>query len=67
MLESLQRVTNRETVGRIKFIPDEAINRIVSSWPGALDNTTALKLGFKVDNHFDDFITQFITNYKQQG
>lgn len=67
MLQSLQRVTNRETVGRIQFIPDEAINRIVSSWPGALDNTIALKLGFKVDNHFDDFITQFITNYKQQG
>lgn len=67
MMQSLQRVSNPETVERIKFVPDEAINRIVSSWPGALDNTTALKLGFKVDNHFDDFITQFITNYKQQG
>ncbi|MDQ3843679.1 MAG: SDR family oxidoreductase [Bacteroidota bacterium] len=67
MLASLERVTNKETVDRVQFIPDEAVNNIVSSWPAALDNTRALQLGFKVDNHFDDFITQFIKNKKQQA
>lgn len=67
MLASLERITDNETVDRVEFIPDEAVNNIVSSWPGAIDNTRPLHLGFKVDNHFDDFITQFITNYKQQG
>lgn len=64
MLDSLERITNRETVNRVQFIPDEGVNNIVSSWPGAIENTRALQLGFKVDNQFDDFITQFITHNK---
>lgn len=67
MLDSLCRMTDRETVDRVQFIPDQAINNIVSSWPGVIDNTRALQLGFKVDNQFDDFIKQFITHNKQQG
>jgi nucleoside-diphosphate-sugar epimerase len=67
MLDSLERITHRETVDRVQFIPDLGVNNIVSSWPGAIENTRALQLGFKVDNQFDDFITQFITHNKKQG
>jgi nucleoside-diphosphate-sugar epimerase len=67
MLHSLERITNRETVERVQFVPDNAINKIVGSWPGKIDNSRALSMGFEVDKHFDDFITQFINNYKQQG
>ena len=67
MLASLERFTNKATADSIQFVPDQAINKIVSSWPGVIDNSHALQSGFKVDHHFDDFITQFITNYKRQG
>lgn len=65
MIDSLERITDKATVDRIQFKPDPSIDRIVSSWPGELDNTRALQLGFSVDSNFDQFITQFITNIKQ--
>lgn len=61
MLDALTRRTNVNTLARVHFEPNEAINRIVSSWPGVLDNSRALQLGFRVDSHFDDFIEQYIT------
>ncbi|MGI8635940.1 MAG: D-erythronate dehydrogenase [Segetibacter sp.] len=64
MLASLERITGKEAVDRVKFIPDESINKIVSSWPGAIDNSRAIEMGFKADNCFEDFITQFITTNK---
>ncbi|WP_460955454.1 D-erythronate dehydrogenase [Spirosoma litoris] len=64
MLDSLERITNKETRDRVQFRPDPAINAIVSSWPGLLDNTRALHCGFSVDNDFDQFITQFIAQNK---
>jgi nucleoside-diphosphate-sugar epimerase len=64
MLESLERVTNLATVKKVSFRPDPHINRIVSSWPGVLDNRRALGLGFKVDSHFDEFIHQYIADSK---
>ncbi|QIP11543.1 SDR family oxidoreductase [Spirosoma aureum] len=60
MLESLERVTDKETLARVQFKPDPAINAIVLSWPTVMDNTRALELGFAIDSHFDQFITQFI-------
>ncbi|GAB4021794.1 SDR family oxidoreductase [Spirosoma migulaei] len=60
MLDSLERITDQETRARVQFKPDPAINAIVSSWPGVIDNSRALQLGFKVDSHFDQFITLFI-------
>jgi nucleoside-diphosphate-sugar epimerase len=66
MLDALQRSTDQSTVARVQFKHDPAINNIVSSWPGAIDNTHALQLGFKVDIHFDHFITQYISYRKQQ-
>jgi hypothetical protein len=62
MLDSLERITDKETVGRVQFKPDASINNIVSSWPGTIDNTRALQMGFTVDNNFDQFITQYINN-----
>jgi D-erythronate 2-dehydrogenase len=62
MLDSLERITDKETVSRVQFKPDDSINNIVSSWPGAIDNTRALQMGFIADNNFDQFITQYINN-----
>ncbi|WP_198175370.1 hypothetical protein [Spirosoma telluris] len=64
MLDALERLTNPQTRALVQFRPDPAINAIVSSWPGLLDNTRALQLGFEVDTSFDQFITQFIAQSK---
>jgi len=64
MLESLERITDKATVDRVQFIPDPVINKIVYSWPVAVDNTRGLQLGFGVDSDFDTFITQFIASGK---
>ena len=64
MLDALKKIAGEETLARIQFKPDPAIDTIVSSWPGKLSNTRALQLGFHVDNQFDDFIKQYITQDK---
>jgi nucleoside-diphosphate-sugar epimerase len=64
MLDSLERLTDRETVNRVELKPDPAIDAIVSSWPGTIDNTRALGMGFRVDTSFDQFITQYLTLHK---
>jgi len=66
MIDSLEHLSGKETVSKIKFKPDESIRSIVSSWPGLLDNKRALQIGFKVDGPFEDFITQYITDQQQQ-
>ena len=65
MLAALKRVTDEKTVARVKFVPDESISRIVSTWPGAIDNSRALELAFRADEKFDNFIHQYITDDKQ--
>jgi nucleoside-diphosphate-sugar epimerase len=67
MLDSLGRLTGAQTGARVHFQPDEAISRIVGSWPGRIDNTRALQLGFGVDRHFDDFIHQYIRHNLQKA
>ncbi|HEX8041431.1 MAG TPA: D-erythronate dehydrogenase [Chryseosolibacter sp.] len=66
MLDALERLAGKETVGRIRFETNPVIHRIVSSWPSAIDNTRALQMGFKADKNFDDFIRQFQTYAKHQ-
>ena len=65
MLAALRRVTDKETVARVKFVPDDSIGRIVSTWPGAIDNSRALELGFRADEKFDNFIHQYIADNQQ--
>jgi nucleoside-diphosphate-sugar epimerase len=64
MLDSLKRITDDETLSRVQFKVDPSINHIVGSWPGAIDNTRALQLGFQIDGSFDHFIDQYLNYLK---
>ncbi len=64
MLDALRRMTDAETLARVQFKEDPAINRIVASWPGVIDNTRALQVGFHVDGSFDHFIDQYLNYLK---
>ena len=59
MIECLQKNTRPDIIEKIKFENDEKISVIVNSWPTLIDNTTALNMGFSVDEKFEDFITQY--------
>ena len=60
MVAALERVAGADVVNRIQWTPDPRIERIVSTWPGALDSRKAVSLGFPRDENFDAFIRQYM-------
>lgn len=66
MIDALRDVAGQKAVDLIRFEPDEAINRIVASWPGKFDISRALGLGFRADGSFADAIRSFITHHGSQ-
>ncbi len=60
MVSALERVAGADVANRIQWKADARIERIVSSWPGALDSRRALSLGFPRDENFDAFIRQYM-------
>lgn len=62
MLAALQKIAGANILAFVKFEYDEAINKLVLSWPTEINNSTALKLGFEVDKNFESFILQYIEN-----
>ncbi|USE36200.1 D-erythronate dehydrogenase [Endozoicomonas sp. SCSIO W0465] len=65
MLICLAEAGGGEKKDLVTFTKDEAVNRIVSSWPSAIDNKRALSLGFSVDADFYSIIDQYITHEMQ--
>lgn len=59
MLNTLREVGGEEAYARVTPQRDEAIENIVASWPGRIDNERALALGFVADNAFNTIIERF--------
>jgi len=59
MLASLERIAGATARALVRVEPDEHISRIVCSWPGALDVTRSLALGFSRDGDADAIVRQF--------
>ena len=60
MIAALRAVSGDEVAARVHFRRDEKIDRLVSSWPGALDTTRARTLGFVADSDFAELIRAHI-------
>jgi nucleoside-diphosphate-sugar epimerase len=60
MVASLERIAGPEAAARVRWQPDPRIQRMVNGWPGALDNSRALALGFPVDESFDAIVRQYV-------
>ena len=56
MAAALERVAGSEVARRIRWERDDRIERIVASWPGAMDPARALSLGFPRDETFEAII-----------
>ena len=59
-IEALRRVAGDKVAARIRRVPDELVQRIVSGWAERLDATRASELGFKAEATFDDIIRAHI-------
>ena len=55
-LAALERIAGRDAVRRVRFEPDEAIAKIVLSWPVRFATERADRLGFKRDADIDAII-----------
>ena len=62
MIDALARVADRTTAQRIQYQSDEAISRIVASWPSEFEVSRAIALGFTQDHSFEDIIRAFIAS-----
>lgn len=64
MIDALRQTAGAQVVERIRLEPNQAIERIVGSWPGAFCATYSRDLGFTADERFTDVIEQFIHEYQ---
>ncbi|MBF4800431.1 D-erythronate dehydrogenase [Aeromonas hydrophila] len=67
MLTALTQAGGQAARDRVQFAADPAIERIVASWPGHIDNQRASALGFMADRTFADIIDSFITHDMQEA
>ena len=65
MVAALERVAGSAVAQRIEWSHDPAVDRIVSSWPGAWDTRRAQALGFCGDASFDDIIRAYMADELQ--
>lgn len=59
MLDALEKVGGKDKLQHVREEEDEAVKRILYSWPADFDNAKALKLGFKRDESFEDAVRDF--------
>ena len=62
MLDALARAGGAACAARIRHRPDPAIQRIVDSWPRALDARRARSLGIAADRTIDEIVDGFIAD-----
>ena len=62
MIEALERVAGADRAALIREEPDEAIIRIVGSWPRSFDARRATELGFVAETSLDEIIHRHIDN-----
>jgi D-erythronate 2-dehydrogenase len=60
MLESLERVGGAAARERVRTQRDPRVASVVSTWPGALDDHRARRLGFSGDHDFDEVVRQYV-------
>ncbi|MBB5420039.1 D-erythronate dehydrogenase [Paraburkholderia atlantica] len=62
MIAALREVAGEKVAGRIVRQPDERIEKIVGSWPGAWDTSRAERLGLAAERSFADVIRGYIAD-----
>lgn len=63
MIEALRQAAGEAVVARVRFEPDEAIARIVRSWPARFDTARASAMGFPQDADFASILRDYMRQY----
>jgi nucleoside-diphosphate-sugar epimerase len=63
MIKSLKRVAGNKPLGPIRFERDPIIERIVASWPTALNFDRATAIGLPIDDNLDSIVRAYIDDY----
>lgn len=66
-IEALRRVAGDRAVALIRREPDEAVARIIETWPEAFATERALALGFTADASFDAIVAQHVAEFHAGG
>ena len=64
MVSALSRVAGADVAARVRWERDPRVEKVANTWPGRLDATRALSLGFPTDTSFDAIIRQYM---EEQG
>jgi D-erythronate 2-dehydrogenase len=60
MIAALERVAGREAAARVRVEPDPRVQRIVDTWPVAVDASRAVALGFPSDDSFEEIVRRYV-------
>jgi len=60
MAAALERVAGPAATALLDRTPDEAIRRIVKSWPGRFETARANALGLKADPNFESVVRAYV-------
>jgi nucleoside-diphosphate-sugar epimerase len=63
MIEALRQAAGDAVAARVRFQPDEAIGRIVRSWPARFDTARARAMGFAQDADFASILRDYMRQY----
>ncbi len=62
MVAALRRVAGDEVAAHVKWQPDPAIERIVSTWPPRFDSARGRALGMRADTGFEAIVKAYIAD-----
>jgi len=65
MAAALERVAGRTAISLLDWVPDEAVLRLVRSWPGNMHASRARALGLLPDDSFEQVIRQYARDNPQ--
>ncbi|MBE7522230.1 MAG: SDR family oxidoreductase [Burkholderiales bacterium] len=60
MVDALRRVAGDAVADRVVFRHDEAVDRIVRTWPRAIETTAGRALGMRSDADFEAIVRQYV-------
>lgn len=63
MVETLRRTVGASAASLVRWEPDPEIERLVGSWPSAVDTTRARALGLGGDSDFEEILQQYLRRH----
>ena len=61
-LAALKAVGGAAAVARVKYQPDEKIERLVSTWAAHFDTARAVEMGFTADQDFESIVRAYVAD-----